>query len=243
MTKDNALRGLPVRSSSYSSYLIILKKKHTTARLHVHLLRINSGEHVLERLADKLERLAVLGEVVQNEHGRIVVRRLEMKEFTCTYNSVHTLRGRIEQIANERILLHLRVKTPFKSYAEVQRWSLREATNSHARKSAHLRKKDNVGDSIGSGNVDVILDTVRSIAMSWIQERIPSFGQMHRGMRSHDHSEVFDEILNGQSHGALSGDNTLGNLLLRLVLFLLSTSLLLCIREAKLLVNTLFFPL
>ena len=89
-----------------------------------------------------------------------------MKEFTCTYNSVHTLRGRIEQIANERILLHLRVKTPFEAYSEMQSWSLREATNSHARKSAHLRKKDNVGDSIGSGDVDVVLDTVRSIAMS-----------------------------------------------------------------------------
>ena len=48
------------------------------------------------------------------------------------------------------------------AYAEVQRWSLREATDAHARKRAHLCEEDDVGDSIWSGDIDVVFQTVCS---------------------------------------------------------------------------------
>ena len=60
-----------------------------------------------------------------------------------------------------------------KIYAEMQSGSLRKAANSHSGKSAHLCKKDDVRDSVGSGDVDVILHTVRSSAMSITTNRLP----------------------------------------------------------------------
>ena len=48
------------------------------------------------------------------------------------------------------------------AYAEVQCWSLREAADTHARKRAHLCEEDDVGDSIWSGDIDVVFQTVCS---------------------------------------------------------------------------------
>ena len=47
------------------------------------------------------------------------------------------------------------------AHAEVQRRSLRETADAHARERTHLCEEDDVGDSIRSGDVDIVLQTVR----------------------------------------------------------------------------------
>ena len=46
------------------------------------------------------------------------------------------------------------------AHAEVQRGSLRKTADAHARKRAHLCEEDDVGDSIRSGDIDIVLQTV-----------------------------------------------------------------------------------
>ena len=75
---------------------------------------------------------------------------------------VDALGGSLQEVANQRVFLHLDVIRRRKPYAEVKRRSLREAADAHAWKRAHLCEEDDVGDSIRSGDIDVILQAVRS---------------------------------------------------------------------------------
>ena len=77
-------------------------------------------------------------------------------------NRVHALGGGLQEVANQRVFLHLDVIRIKLTHAEVQRRSLREAADAHARKRAHLCEEDDVGDPIRSGDIDVVLQTVRS---------------------------------------------------------------------------------
>ena len=43
------------------------------------LLGVDRGEHVLEGLADELQWLVVVREVVENDNGRVIVGRLHGK--------------------------------------------------------------------------------------------------------------------------------------------------------------------
>ena len=47
------------------------------------------------------------------------------------------------------------------AHAEVQRGSLRETADAHARKRAHFCEEDDVGNSIRSGDIDIILQAIR----------------------------------------------------------------------------------
>ena len=54
-------------------YGIVLQEQHAATVLDGNLLGVDRGEHVLEGLADELQRLVVVGEVVENDNGRVVV--------------------------------------------------------------------------------------------------------------------------------------------------------------------------
>lgn len=57
-------------------YGVVLQQQHAATALDGDLLGVDRGEHVLEGLADELQRLVVVGEVVEDDDGRVVIRRL-----------------------------------------------------------------------------------------------------------------------------------------------------------------------
>ena len=87
-----------------------MQEKNATAVADVNRFRIDRGEHSLEGGRHQLQRLVILGEVVQHQHRGVEEGGLCITRQEQPNSCINSLAVEFEDVATERIFLDLGVK-------------------------------------------------------------------------------------------------------------------------------------
>ena len=137
-----------------------MEKKDATTRVDVNRLRVDCREHSLEGRCHQLQRLVVLREVVQHQHGRSKEGRLHINVVCEANRRVDSLAMDFENVAAQRVLLHLRMIPSGYFDSEVESGSLRETADTHTGNHLALVEENNVRDAERTSNVHIILHAI-----------------------------------------------------------------------------------
>lgn len=159
MTEEDAIGSLLLRGNALT-HLVIVEKKDAATLVDVDRLRVDCGEHSLEGRRHELQRLVVLGEVVQHQHGRSEEGGLGINVVCEANRRVDSLAMQFENVAAQRVLFHLRI-TPSRCVdSEVESGSLREAADAHTGNHLAFVEENDVRDAERTGNVHVVLHAI-----------------------------------------------------------------------------------